>query len=83
MLIRTQILLEEKQKLALEKLAREHQISMSEIVRLSLPHAVKKIKLLKKRNRKKITQYEALRKWIESAVSGPGDSEYDKYAYDI
>ena len=83
MLIRTQILLEEKQKLELEKLAQEYEISLSEIVRRSIPHAVKKIKSLNKRTGKKITQAEAFLRWANKAVHGPGDSEYDKYAYDI
>jgi len=37
------------------------------------------------KNKEKILdrQYRAFRTWIKGAVPGPGDSEYDKYAYDL
>ncbi|OGF98951.1 hypothetical protein A2153_04980 [Candidatus Gottesmanbacteria bacterium RBG_16_38_7b] len=82
MLIRTQILLEEKQKLELEELARKNELSISEIVRQSIPLVINKIKAKKKKT-KKLTGADALLKWAKNAVHGPGDSEYDKYAYDL
>ena len=82
MLVRTQILLDEEQKLNLEKIASLEGISMSELIRQTLKG---KIKADFVKNKEKILdrQYRAFRTWIKGAVPGPGDSEYDKYAYDL
>lgn len=88
MLVRKQILLEESQVLELEELAREAGVSMSKMARNTISHGVKIEKKEAKRATKKIdkqlkVQHKAFDKWIAGAVKGPGDSEYDKYAYDL
>ena len=82
MLIRKQILLEEKQVFELEKLAASYEMSFSEAMRKGATMIAKKIKAAKKISRKK-TGAEFLLEQAKKAVSGPGDSEYDKYAYDL
>lgn len=81
MLVRKQILLEEKQALELEKLAALYGISFSEAMREGAEMVTKKIKTRKKVE-KKLSGTEALLRWAKNPVHGPGDSEYDKYAYD-
>ena len=82
MLIRKQILLEEKQIFELEALAAYHNMSFSKIMRKGANMITKKIKAVKKTAREK-TGTEFLLEQAKKAVSGPGDSEYDKYAYDL
>lgn len=84
MLVRKQILLEEKQALELEELAFLAGVSMSQMARESISHGVKiERKKVKGKIKNINTQIEAMLKWTEGAVDGPGDSEYDKYAYDL
>ena len=84
MLVRKQILLQDKHEYAIEELAALSGKSFSQMTRELLDVAVKsESKKIKKQAKKKLTQYEAWDKWIAGAVSGPGDSEYDKYAYDL
>jgi len=83
MLVRKQILLEEKQALELEELALLAGVSMSKMIRETLPLGMKEEK--KKAANKKIKKMsggEFLLELAKHAVKGPGDSEYDKYAYD-
>jgi len=80
MLIRTQILLEEVQKIELEELAMLKQVSLSEIVRQGVPLLLEKHRLERKNSGIK-SSTESFSAWVDGAVSGPGDSEYDKYAY--
>lgn len=82
MLVRKQILLEAKQVFELEALAAYHDMSFSEAMREGANMVTKKIKAVKKTNRKK-TGAEFLLEQATKAVAGPGDSEYDKYAYDL
>ncbi len=84
MLVRKQILLEEKQALELEELALLAGVSMSQMVRESISSGVNIQKMkVKKITIKRKNQFDAWDKWIAGAVKGPGDSEYDKYAYDF
>jgi len=83
MLVRTQILLEEKQKLELQKLAEMAGVSMSKMARNTIAHGVKVEKKQVKKATKKTTGVEFLTWLSEHPVHGPGDSEYDKYAYDL
>ncbi len=82
MLVRKQILLEEKQVFELEALVAYHNMSFSEAMREGANMITKKIKAVKKISRKK-TGAEFLLAQAKKAVAGPGDSEYDKYAYDL
>lgn len=81
MLVRAQILLEERQKIELERLAMMKDVSFSEIVRQGVPLLIEKHSRERKALKFK-TQAQAFTSWINGAVYGPGDSEYDKYAYD-
>jgi len=84
MLVRKQILLEEKQALELEELALLAGVSMSQMVRESISSGlnIQKMKIRKIAKKQK-SQYDGWDKWIAGAVEGPNDSEYDKYAYDL
>ena len=82
MLVRKQILLEEKQVYELEKLVAMHDMSFSEAMREGAKMVTQKIKV-KKPKKKKMTGAEFLLYLAKHAVEGPGDSEYDKYAYDL
>jgi len=83
MLVRTQILLEEKQKLELEEIALAKGVSVSKLVRETLPVGMKiEKKKVAKKKIKKLSGGEFLLQQAKKAVYGPGDSEYDKYAYD-
>lgn len=85
MLIRTQLMLDEQLKRDLAELSMLTGQSMSEITRDVMIHGIaqKKKKVKKKLNKKTQDSYTALAKLIEHATRGPGDSEYDKYAYDL
>ena len=75
--------MEEKQALELEELALLAGVSMSKMIRETLPLGMKEEK--KKAANKKIKKMsggEFLLELAKHAVKGPGDSEYDKYAYD-
>ena len=81
MLVRAQILLEKRQKIELEKLAMMKDVSFSEIVRQGVPLLIEKHNQDKK-SLPVLTQAQAIKSWFSGAVYGPGDSEYDKYAYE-
>lgn len=84
MLIRKQILLQDSHEYAIEELAALTGKSFSQITRTLLDQAIKtEGAKIKKKAKKKLTQFEAFDQWIAGAVSGPGDSEYDKYAYGV
>ncbi|OIN90038.1 hypothetical protein COW80_00710 [Candidatus Beckwithbacteria bacterium CG22_combo_CG10-13_8_21_14_all_01_47_9] len=84
MLVRKQILLQDSHEYAIEELAALAGKSFSQMTRELLDKAVKvEGKKIRKKAKKKLSQYEALKKWAVNPVSGPGDSEYDKYAYDL
>lgn len=85
MLVRKQILFEESQVLEAMKLAEITGVSMSEIHRRIFDGGVKiqKKKAKKISIAKKKTGIEFLDYLVKHAVKGPGDSEYDKYAYDL
>ena len=81
MLVRKQILLEEEQDRQLQQIAYDYSISFSEVVRQSVPLIAKKMNNKKKNN--KMTGGEFMLRQAKKAVAGPGDSEYDKYIYDL
>ena len=84
MLIRKQILLQDNHEYAIEELAALTGKSFSQMTRILLDRAIKtEGKVIKKKAKKKLSQFEALEQWAANPVSGPGDSEYDKYAYDL
>ncbi len=83
MLVRKQILLEEKQVYELEKLIAINEMSFSEVMREGANLVIKKVKIGKGKKIKKITGVEFMLNQAKKSVSGPGDSEYDKYAYDF
>ncbi len=78
MLQRVQLLLDQKTKQELDQIAAFSGQSVSSVVRdmLSKQLAHEKTK------KKKLTGVEFLRFLADNAVKGPGDCEYDKYAYD-
>lgn len=76
MMIRTQIMLDYKTKKDLRDLAQSEGKSLSQIVRDSLKKTVKERK-------KKMSGVEFLGWLAKNAGHGPGDSEYDKYAYGL
>lgn len=83
MLVRKQILLEEKQVFELEKLARDASVSVSKMIRNVLPAGMDIEKKRVATNKvRKINGGELLLEIAKHAVHGPGNSEYDKYAYD-
>ena len=84
MLVRKQILLEEKQVLELEELALLAGVSMSEVYRRIFDEGVKiqRKRVFKVKDRK-LSGAEFMLQQAGKAVAGPGDSEYDKYAYDL
>jgi hypothetical protein len=83
MLVRKQILLEESQALEAEKLAILTGVSMSEIHRRIFDEGIKIQKKKATKNKsKKMSGGELLLDIAKHAVHGPGNSEYDKYAYD-
>lgn len=82
MLVRKQILLEESQVLELEELAMLSSMSVSKLIRKALPCGIAIEKKKAKKVAKKMTGAEALLDMAKHAVHGPGNSEYDKYAYD-
>ena len=83
MLVRKQILLEERQVLELEMLAEMAGISVSKLIREALPVGMKveKKKAVKRKSKRK-NGLEFLGWLANHPVHGPGNSEYDKYAYD-
>ena len=84
MLVRKQILIEEKQATDLADLAMIQGISMSEMHRKILEVGLEsQKKIIKKIVKKKMSGIEFLDYLAKNAVKGPGDSEYDKYAYDL
>lgn len=85
MLVRKQILLEESQVLELEKLAQIAGTSVSKMAREALSHGVKVEQKKVNKNIKKIKMsgIKFLTWLTKNPVHGPGDSEYDKYAYDF
>lgn len=84
MLVRKQILFEESQALEAEKLAITLGVSMSEIHRRIFDLGVKIQKKKKLKNKiNKISGAKFMLQQAKKAVKGPGDSEYDKYAYDL
>lgn len=84
MLVRTQVLLDDKDKLELQELLQYFpEISFSEAIREGHSMIVKKMRTKRKKNKtKKKSGIEFLDYLAKNAVEGPGDSEYDKYAYD-
>lgn len=81
MLVRKQILLEEAQDRQLQQIAYDYSISYSEVVRQSVPLIAKK--MISRKKIKKMTGGEFMLQQAKKAVAGPGNSEYDKYAYDL
>jgi len=84
MLTRKQLLLDEKQALELAEVAAFYDISMSQKAREIFAKGLKQEKAkIKKTKKKKMSGAEFLTWLAENPVHGPGDSEYDKYAYDL
>ena len=79
MMQRTQILLDLETKNYATAFARENGLSFSELVRQTLKKEMTK----KKGQKKKISAWKMLMRLAERAGRGPGDSEYDKYAYNL
>lgn len=77
MLQRVQLLLDKETRRELQLVATDENRSISAVVREIL-----KENLYKKKLKKKNSGTAFLLKLAETAVSGPGDSEYDKYVYD-
>ncbi len=76
MMRRMQILLDLETKMAVKELSKREGKSVSQIVRESISKTIEK-------KTKKLTSYEFLKRLAERAGHGPGDSEYDKYAYGL
>ncbi len=76
MLQRVQLLLDQETRVELKKLAAQKNISMSEAARKILQQ-----ELAKKRQNLDDGGGAFLIKLARTAVKGPGDSDYDKYAY--
>lgn len=77
-------MLEESQKLELEKLAVLAGVSMSKMARNAISHGVKVEKKEKAyKVNKKISGAKFMIQQAKKAVKGPGNSEYDEYAYDL
>lgn len=84
MLVRKQILIEEKQAIDLADLAMIQGISMSEMHRKILETGIEiQKKNTKGKYVKKISGADFMLQQAKKAVAGPGNSEYDKYAYDL
>ncbi|WKZ25514.1 MAG: hypothetical protein QY322_03975 [bacterium] len=84
MLVRRQILIEEKQALDLADLAMLQGISMSEMHRKILETGIEiQKKSVKGKHVKKVSGADFMIQQAKKAVAGPGNSEYDKYAYDL
>lgn len=81
MLVRKQILLREEEDRELQQIAYDYSMSFSEVVRFGVPLIAKKMKTKKTKNI--IGGAEFMFNQAKKAVAGPGDSEYDKYAYDL
>lgn len=78
MLQRVQLILDKETKNELRRVATQENRSMSDVAREILKGGIGKKKTKGKRG-----GVEALLKWADKAVKGPGNSEYDKYAYDL
>lgn len=85
MLVRKQILLEEQQALDLAEIAVFYNSSMSKKAREMFAKSIKTEKMIIKRikKKKKMSGVGFLTWLAEHPVHGPGNSEYDKYAYDF
>lgn len=84
MLVRRQILIEEKQAIELADLAMIQGISMSEMHRKILETGIEiQKKYVKAKYVKKVSGADFMIQQAKKAVAGPGNSEYDKYAYDL
>ena len=84
MLVRRQILIEEKQALDLADLAMLQGVSMSEMHRKILETGIEiQRKSTKGKYIKKVSGADFMLQQAKKAVAGPGNSEYDKYAYDL
>ncbi len=81
MLTRVQLLLDEPTRIELTAIARTKRQSVSRVARELLQTQLKREKKHTQANLDK--QYGFLEKLAKNAVKGPGDSEYDKYAYDF
>lgn len=79
MLVRKQILLEDKHEYAIEELAAISGMSFSHMTRVLLNKAIKTEKPIVRKK----TGAKFLLEQAKKAVPGPGDSEYDRYAYDL
>ena len=80
MLQRMQILIDSETKRELETLSKLSERSISSLTRQMLKIGVKEIKKSHKRND---NGAKFLLELAKHAVKGPGNSEYDKYAYDF
>jgi predicted DNA-binding protein len=79
MLERTQLMLDKKVKNDLRKISRQKGKSVSKLVREYLEEGVKEdLEKKPKYNARKL-----LLKMASHAGKGPGDSDYDKYAYGL
>ena len=79
MLVRKQILLQDSHEYIIEELAALAGKSFSQMTRELLDKAVKTEKPISQKKR----GTEFLLEQAKKAIPGPGDSEYDKYAYDL
>ena len=79
MLVRKQILLNDSHEYAIEELAAMAGTSFSKMTRILLDRAIKSEKPVVRKK----TEVNFLLEQAKKAVPGPGNSEYDKYAYDL
>lgn len=75
MLQRTQLMLDQELKISLAKIAKDTNRSLSHVARTLMRNELEKTKNTRQKT--------ALMRWTENAVNGPGNSDYDTYAYEI
>ncbi len=72
-------MLDKQLKSALYTLSRKRNTSMSELVRVLLAEKLEDVQA--KEAKKMLTPKEIVERMVKNAGYGPGNSEYDRYAY--
>lgn len=83
MLNRTQVMLDEQLKNNLQLIAINKGISMSQVIRELLAPLAQKEYQKTKNTQNTLTARKFFERMQKHSVWGPGDSEYDTYAYDL
>jgi len=78
MLERTQVMLDKDTKKEMQEIAESRGLSLSLFLRKLISESMRK-----ERKKHKKDGVAVLDKMAKSAVDGPGNQEYDKYAYDL